>query len=110
MAINEKLFAYQQEDAKLFDIEKKLKALDEEENAKKEAERKQEELEMPIIKEAVIEEKVVDLPAFKKEETDIVKPIIETPMIEEVKNNFSNIEDAIKQIENNSACGKRQQY
>ena len=86
------------------DIERKLQALDEEENAKKQELKVQNavefdskpELEIPKIKESQIE------PIEKNEKEDlVVKPIIEKDVYEPEKMDMFNIEQAIKEIEKN---------
>ena len=89
------------------DIEKKLKALDEEEAAKKEAEKvsaKAPEKETIVLKETPVPivEEVIEIPELKEEpKEELVKPIVETPMLKPEIDNASSIEEALKQIESN---------
>lgn len=85
------------------DIERKLQALDEEEKAKKESVQKEQPLKDIIVdKEMPIHEKEVDLPIPKETiKEEIVKPIVEKPMIDESFDSIASIEEAIKKIDNN---------
>ncbi|MBE6148442.1 MAG: DUF87 domain-containing protein [Firmicutes bacterium] len=98
------------------DIEKKLKALDEEEMSKKDTIQKNEEKESIVSNNAIKEEKNEQQlkkstisPTIEEKQETIVTPIVEKPMIESNKDDFSSIEEALKKIESNELLEKEEE-